>query len=71
MDSGDCVQASDEHVSPPLVLCYHCLDLLLIPGIEITTYRGHANLWGVRGWHEFRATNDRAMRQIRERARAR
>jgi hypothetical protein len=46
-------------------------DLLLIPGIEITTYRGHANLWGVRGWHEFRATNDRAMRQIRERARAR
>ncbi len=46
-------------------------DLLLIPGIEITTYRGHANLWGVRGWHEFRATTDDAMRQIREQARAR
>ena len=45
-------------------------DLLLIPGIEITTYRGHANLWGVRGWHEFRATTDRAMCQIREQAHA-
>jgi hypothetical protein len=45
-------------------------ETLLIPGIEITTYRGHANLWGVRDWHEFRATNDDAMRQIREQARA-
>ncbi len=29
-------------------------DLLLVPGEEITTYRGHANVWGVRGWTDFR-----------------
>ncbi|MBN1642241.1 MAG: PHP domain-containing protein [Anaerolineae bacterium] len=45
-------------------------DLLLIPGIEITTYRGHANVWGVRGWHEFRTVCDAGMAQIRERVRA-
>jgi hypothetical protein len=46
-------------------------DLLLIPGIEITTYRGHANVWGVRRWHEFRATTAQAMSQIREQVRNR
>ena len=40
--------------------------LLLIPGIEITTYRGHANVWGVREWIDFRATGDAEMRRIRE-----
>ena len=40
-------------------------DLLLIPGIEITTYRGHANAWGIRRWQEFRATTDAQIRQIR------
>jgi hypothetical protein len=44
-------------------------DLLLIPGVEITTYRGHANVWGVRAWQEFRAQTDDQMRQIRERVR--
>ena len=29
-------------------------DLLLIPGEEVTTYRGHANVWGVNGWTDFR-----------------
>lgn len=28
--------------------------LLLIPGIEITTFRGHANIFGVRQWIDFR-----------------
>lgn len=28
--------------------------LLLIPGEEVTTYRGHANVWGVHGWTDFR-----------------
>jgi len=63
--------AVTEHNTPshlPDLMRYAPPDLLLIPGIEITTYRGHANLWGVRGWHEFRATTDRAMRQIRKRA---
>jgi len=30
-------------------------DLLLIPGEEITTYYGHANVWGIKRWHDFRA----------------
>ena len=29
-------------------------ELLLIPGLEVTTYRGHANVWGVQGWVDFR-----------------
>jgi len=44
--------------------------LLLIPGIEITTYRGHANVWGLRAWIDFRATDETAMRRIRERVHA-
>ena len=32
--------------------------LLLIPGEEITTYRGHCNVWGLREWVEFRHTSD-------------
>ncbi len=28
--------------------------LLLVPGEEVTTYRGHANVWGVGGWTDFR-----------------
>ncbi len=33
-------------------------DLLLIPGEEITTYRGHANVWGVDGWVDFRVEQE-------------
>ncbi|MBN1583759.1 MAG: CehA/McbA family metallohydrolase [Anaerolineae bacterium] len=40
-------------------------DLLLIPGIEITTHRGHANVWGIREWIDFRATTDAELDQIR------
>ena len=28
--------------------------LLWLPGMEVTTYRGHANVWGVDGWVDFR-----------------
>lgn len=28
--------------------------LLLVPGEEVTTYRGHANVWGLSGWADFR-----------------
>lgn len=28
--------------------------LILLPGEEVTTYRGHANVWGVEGWIDFR-----------------
>ncbi|MBM4465173.1 MAG: phosphoesterase [Chloroflexi bacterium] len=39
-------------------------DLLLIPGQEITTYYGHANAWGARGWQEFRCRDDATMARI-------
>ncbi len=42
-------------------------DLLLIPAIEITTYRGHANVWGIRAMQEFRAETEEALWQVRER----
>lgn len=28
--------------------------MLWLPGMEVTTYRGHANVWGVDGWVDFR-----------------
>ncbi len=31
---------------------------LLLPGEEITTYRGHANVWGADGWIDFRIGGD-------------
>jgi len=39
-------------------------DLLLIPGIEITTERGHANAWGIERWHEFRCETPAQMAQV-------
>ena len=41
-------------------------DLLLIPGEEITTFHGHANTWGIRGWQEFRCWTTEQMRAVRE-----
>ncbi|MDY7039230.1 MAG: CehA/McbA family metallohydrolase [Chloroflexota bacterium] len=41
-------------------------DLLLIPGQEITTFHGHANAWGVRGWQEFRCWTVEQMHAVRE-----
>ncbi len=32
--------------------------LLLIPGQELTTSRGHVNVWGETGWMDFRLTQD-------------
>jgi hypothetical protein len=45
-------------------------DPLLIPGIEITTYRGHANVWGIRTPQEFRIRTQEELWQVRERVRA-
>ena len=42
---------------------------LLIPGVEISTYHGHANLWPVTDWADFRCWRDDQMRRIREWAR--
>jgi hypothetical protein len=45
--------------------------LLLIPGMEVTTYHGHANVWPVTGWTDFRCQRDEEMRTVRELARER
>lgn len=40
--------------------------LLLVPGMEVTTYRGHANVWGVRGPVDFRVRGDRDVARLVE-----
>ncbi|UCH27898.1 MAG: PHP domain-containing protein [Trueperaceae bacterium] len=46
-------------------------ELLLLPGQEVTTYRGHANVWGVDGWVDFRVLEpsqlDALVDQVHER----
>lgn len=37
---------------------------LLIPGEEITMYSGHANVWGLDGWIDFRGTDDETVRAL-------
>ena len=32
--------------------------VLPVPGLEVTTYRGHANVWGASGWVDFRLAGD-------------
>jgi predicted metal-dependent phosphoesterase TrpH len=32
--------------------------VLPVPGLELTTYRGHANVWGARGWVDFRIRDE-------------
>jgi predicted metal-dependent phosphoesterase TrpH len=44
---------------------------LLIPGVEISTYHGHANLWPVDDGFDFRCWRDGQMRAVREMARQR
>jgi len=50
-------------------------DLLLIPGVEVSTYHGHANVWPIdwpdEGFVEFRCRTDDQMAQVREAVRAR
>ncbi len=41
---------------------------LLIPGIEVTTYGGHWNVWGVDGWFDFREPDPAAVAREMERA---
>lgn len=40
------------------------IGLLLIPGEEVTTYSGHANVWGLREWLDFRCQDSEAVRRI-------
>ena len=50
-------------------------DLLLVPGVEISTYHGHANVWPVEwptdSYVEFRCWTDGQMARVREAARER
>lgn len=46
-------------------------DLLLIPGVEISTYRGHANAWPVDGFVEFRCQTDEELEAVRQSIRER
>jgi len=41
---------------------------LLIPGVEVSTYHGHVNLWPVEDWFDFRCWRDDQMRIVREMA---
>jgi len=45
--------------------------LLLIPGVEVSTYHGHANIWPVEDWFDFRIWREEQMRVVREMARER
>jgi len=42
--------------------------VLPIPGMEVTTYRGHANVWGARGWVDFRIASDADLAVMVQRA---
>ena len=37
--------------------------LMLIPGIEVTTFKGHWNVWGDQGWIDFRIEDEAHMAQ--------
>ena len=41
---------------------------LLIAGEEITMYGGHANVWGLDGWIDFRGTDDERVQRLVEHA---
>ncbi len=40
------------------------LPITLIPGEEVTTYWGHANMWGLREWVEFRCADEESMQAV-------
>jgi len=44
---------------------------LLIPGEEITMYGGHANVWGLDGWMDFRGSDAERVQRLVEHANAR
>lgn len=46
-------------------------NLILIPGVEITTYKGHWNVWGDSGWIDFRTLTPERMESAIQVARER
>ncbi len=45
-------------------------DLLLLPGMEVTTYYGHANIWGLRDWVDFRYRESKEIPRVIQAAHA-
>jgi hypothetical protein len=41
------------------------LPIVLIPGEEVTTYWGHANVWGLREWIDFRCADEASIDAVR------
>ena len=41
------------------------LPIVLIPGEEVTTYWGHANMWGLREWIDFRCGDEASIDAVR------
>jgi hypothetical protein len=46
------------------------LGVLPIPGMEVTTYRGHANVWGARDWVDFRISSESDLAALVDRVHA-
>lgn len=55
----------------PLLPAHTTSDLLLVPGVEVSTYHGHANVWPATDFVEFRCGTDKQMAQVRDVARER
>jgi predicted metal-dependent phosphoesterase TrpH len=52
----------------PELAAYSGNDVLLIPGQEVTTYKGHANVWGCDAWLDFRCRSPEDMAWVVEKA---
>lgn len=50
---------------------FHRPGLILIRGVEVTTFKGHFNVWGVPDWVDFRVTQPEEMQSALEFARQR
>lgn len=61
----DFLAITDHNTSSHLQQVAQCAGdgFLPIPAEEITTYTGHANVWGIRRWVDFRCATVEAMRQ--------
>lgn len=49
---------------------WHDSPVLPIAGMELTSYQGHANIWGAAGWVDFRVSDDAAVEAAVARAHA-
>jgi hypothetical protein len=48
----------------PYLITHSSPSLLLVPGQEVTTYHGHANVWGSGQWLDFRCRNREEMATV-------